>query len=224
MKLIPRLLIQTVIGLPILGAFIFVPAGTLDYWQGWTFLVVFTVSSSLLGLYLAIFDPALLERRIKAGPRAETRPVQKIIMSLAFASMFGLLIFSAFDYRFGWSPVPMWVSILGNLLVVVGLAIDLQVFRENSYAASTIQIMAGQKIISTGLYGLVRHPMYLGALIMVLGMPLALDSYWGLLLVLVNFFVFMLRIFDEEKMLRHELAGYEEYTHQVRYRLVPGVW
>jgi protein-S-isoprenylcysteine O-methyltransferase Ste14 len=215
---------SAVVGLLALGAIVFVPAGTLAYWQGWAFIVVFTVSTNIIGIYLALKDPALLERRIKAGPGAETRPTQKALIALAFAGAIGLVIASVLDHRFGWSHVPALVSVLGNALVALGLMIDLLVFRENSYGASTIEKMEGQKVISTGLYALVRHPMYVGVLIMVIGVPLALGSYWGLLLMLFNVPILVLRILDEEKMLALDLDGYTNYMRTVRYRLVPGLW
>ena len=211
-------------GLLVFGVVVFVPAGTLAYWQGWAFIVVFTISTNIIGLYLALNDPALLERRIKAGPTAETRPMQKLLSALLIGGQIGVMIVSALDHRFGWSPVPAWASVLGNVLVALGLMITLQVLRENSYSASTVEKMEGQKVISSGLYALVRHPMYVGALIMVIGVPPALGSYWGLLFMLLTVPVLVLRILDEEKMLALELDGYADYMRAVRYRLVPGFW
>jgi protein-S-isoprenylcysteine O-methyltransferase Ste14 len=219
-----RTLKTTLIGLIVLGAVIFIPAGTFAYWQGWAFIIVFAASTNVIGLYLARKDPALLERRMKVGPAAETRPAQKAIISIAFLSFFALAIVSVLDHRLGWSDVPAWVSVLGNVLVALGLMIDLRVFRENSYGASTIEKMEGQRVISTGPYAVMRHPMYVGAVIMVLGVPLALGSYWGLVFMLIIIPVLMLRILDEEKLLRRELDGYNAYARDVRYRLVPGIW
>lgn len=224
MDLFLRTLKAVVIGLIVLAVLVFLPAGTLAYWQGWAFIVVFSLSTNAIGVYLALTDPALLERRMKAGPAAETRPAQKIIITLAFIILILLPVVSAFDHRFGWSQVPAWLSVLGNVLVALGLMIDLRVFRENSYGASTIETMAGQTVISTGPYALVRHPMYLGVLVMVLGTPLALGSWWGLVPAASTLPILMLRIRDEETMLRSELEGYEAYMREVRYRLVPGIW
>jgi len=169
-------------------------------------------------------NPVLLERRVKVGPAAETRPVQKIIITVSFAVFCLMLIVSVLDHRFGWSHVPTWLSVVGDALVVLGLMIDLRVFRENSYGASTIETMAGQKVVSTGPYAVVRHPMYAGVLVMMLGTPLALGSRWGILLAIATVPILMLRILDEERMLRHELEGYESYVRDVRYRLLPGLW
>jgi len=194
------------------------------YWQGWTFVAVFSVSTSIIGIYLALANPALLERRMKVGPAAETRPVQKIIIAVSFAVFCLMLIVSVLDHRFGWSHVPTWLSVVGNALVAVGLMIDLRVFRENSYGASTIEKMEGQKVIATGPSALVRHPMYVGVLIMVLGTPLALGSRWGLILAIATIPILALRILDKERMLRDELEGYQAYARDVRYRLLPGIW
>lgn len=224
MNLAVRTAKTAMLGLLVLGAVVFIPAGTLAYWQGWAFIVVFTVSTNVIGIYLALNDPALLERRMKIGPGAETRPMQKALIALAFMGVIGLVIVSVLDHRFGWSHVPAWISVLGNVLVALGLMVNLLVFRENSYGASTIEKMEGQKVISTGPYALVRHPMYVGVLIMVLGVPLALGSYWGLLFMLLNVPILVLRILDEEKMLASTLDGYTNYMRAVRYRLMPGLW
>jgi protein-S-isoprenylcysteine O-methyltransferase Ste14 len=219
-----RTLRASVIGLVVLGILVFVPAGTLAYWRGWLFVIVFALSTNAIGVYLACNDPALLERRMKVGPQAETRPIQKILITLAFVAFFALPAVSALDHRLGWSDVPGWVSVIGAFLVVLGLMVNLLVFRENSFGASTIEKMEGQRVISTGPYGLVRHPMYVGVLIMLLGVPLTLGSYWGLLFLVFNVPLLVLRILDEEAMLRRELDGYAEYAQRVRYRLMPGVW
>lgn len=224
MNLALRTIRSALLGLLVLCLLVFIPAGTLTYWQGWAFIVVFTVSTNIIGVYFALEDPVLLERRIKAGPAAETRPKQKVLISLVYVSMIGLVIVSALDYRFGWSRAPAWISILGNALVALGLMIDFLVLRENSYGASTIQTMQGQKVITTGPYALVRHPMYSGALVLVAGAPLALGSYWGLLFLLLTTPVLILRILDEEEMLESCLEGYVLYKAKVTYRLAPGVW
>lgn len=224
MSLFLRTLRSAAIGLVILGLLLFVPAGTLAYWPGWAFIVVFTVMTNAIGLYLAIKDPAALERRVKFGATQETRPIQRLLIALATLSLAATLVVSALDWRLGWSAAPLWVVVLGDALVAGGLYLTLVVLQQNSFAASTIETMAGQKVISTGLYGLVRHPMYLGALIMTVGIPLALGSYWGLLVLVVVVPVLMLRIGDEETMLLGGLQGYADYRQKVRFRLIPGLW
>lgn len=219
-----KTLITTVIGLIILGGLLFVPAGTFAYWPGWAFVVVFTVMTQTIGLYLYFKDPALLARRMKAGPTKETRPLQRVLIAITFIAFLAVVVVSALDWRLGWSNAPLWVIVLGDLLVVLGLYVTLLVVQQNTFAGSTIEISEGQKVISTGLYGLVRHPMYLGALILTAGVPLALGSYWGLVIVVVVLPVLALRIVDEEKMLVGELQGYSNYRQAVRFRLVPGLW
>lgn len=224
MNLTLRAAKTAIVGLLVLGLITFLPAGTLAYWRGWAFILIFMISTNIIGLYLALKNPVLLERRMKAGPGAEPRPLQKALITLAFIGAIALVIFSALDFRFGWSHVPAWVSVLGNVLVAAGFMIDLRVFRENTYGASTIQTMENQQVISTGPYALVRHPMYVGVLVLIVGVPLALGSYWGLLFLLLNLPILILRILDEEQMLRADLEGYVDYTQRVRYRLVPHLW
>ncbi len=195
------------IGAIVLGALLFLPAWTLAYWQAWVFIVVFMISVNVIGLYLSLKDPALLERRKKVGPAAEQN-----------------IVFSALDHRFGWSPVPAYVALLGDVLVALGLFVNLLVFRENSYGGSSIEIVNDQKVISTGLYARVRHPMYVGVLIMVIGIPLALGSWWGLAIIALTLPVLIWRILDEEELLKKDLPGYTEYAQKVRYRLVPYLW
>ena len=211
-------------GTVVLGAALFLPAWTLNYWQAWVFIVVFMTSANAIGVYLSVKDPVLLERRKKFGPAAEQTPAQKIIISGAILGNFALLVFSALDHRFGWTPVPAFVSLAGDGLVALGLFIDLLVLRENSFGGSSIEKVEGQKVISTGPYALVRHPMYVGVLVMVIGVPLALGSWWGLAFLALAILGLALRILDEEQLLKKDLPGYREYVQKVRYRLVPYLW
>lgn len=213
-----------VIGAVVFGVLLFIPAWTLNYWQAWVFIVVFMISVSIVGLYLSLNDPTLLERRKNFGPAAEQNPAQKIIISIALISIVGLLIFCALDHRFGWSPVAPIVSLIGDVLVALGLMINLVVFRENSYGASNIRTESDQKVISTGPYAIVRHPMYVGVLVMMTGVPLALGSWLGPAILILVIPILAWRILDEEKTLKKDLSGYTEYTHKVHYRLMPYVW
>ena len=224
MKIAVQTLASALFGLAFFAALLFWPAGTLDYWQAWVFIAVFMVSTMVPSLYLAVKDPAALQRRMKAGPMAESRVAQKLIITGTIAAVIAVLVVSALDHRFGWSNVPTPIVIVGDILVAVGLGIAQLVVIQNSYAAATITVEADQKVVDTGLYGLFRHPMYVGTLIMMIGTPLALDSYWGLAAIVLALPVLAARITDEEQMLREELDGYDEYTHKVHYRLVPGVW
>lgn len=223
-KLILPTLRTMLIGAIVLGVLLFLPAGTFNYWQAWVFIVVFTVSTNAIGVYLSLKDPALLERRKQVGPAAEQSPVQKILISFGILSLLGLMVFSALDHRFGWSDMPPFVSLVGAGLVALGLFINLLVFKANSFGASNIQTMEGQKVISTGPYALIRHPMYGGVLVMVIGTPLALGSWWGLAILAVALPGLIWRILDEEKLLERDLPGYKEYEQKVRFRLVPYIW
>jgi protein-S-isoprenylcysteine O-methyltransferase Ste14 len=217
-------LLSATLGLVAFGLMLFVPAGTTHYWQGWVFLAVFALSTWIPSVYLMRTNPAALDRRMRFGPSAETRTLQRILITVMFISFPAMFIVSALDHRFGWSSVPASVSVIGDALVAAGLGLAMMVVVQNSYAAATITVEAGQQLVSTGLYGLVRHPMYTGNVVLMLGIPLALGSYWGLFLLVPGVLVLVLRIRDEEELLTHELSGYREYTQQVRYRLLPYVW
>ena len=223
-KLIIQTLITFLIGVIILGVLLFLPAGTLNYWQAWVFIIVFMAFVSAIGLYLAVKNPALLERRKKFGPTNEQSPVQQIAISIGMLTILGVFIFSALSHRFLWSPVPSTIAIAGDVLVALGLYMNILVFKENSYGGASIETVEGQRVISTGLYAFVRHPMYVGVLIMIIGIPLALDAWWGLVIIAVSLPAFIWRILDEEKFLKKDLPGYTEYTQKVRYRLVPYLW
>ena len=223
-KLYVKGIVSTLIGAVLLAALLFGLAGTFDYWQGWLFFIVFEGCSIALGLYFAIHDPKLLERRLSVGPTAEKETSQKIIMTLAFIGFIALIVVPALDRRFGWSPTPASVAIAGNILVALSFVIFFRVFQINSYGASTIQVFEGQPVVSSGPYALVRHPMYSGAAIMVLGTPLALGSWWGLLAAVLFLPVLAWRLIDEERYLAKHLQGYAEYMRKVPYRLMPQVW
>jgi protein-S-isoprenylcysteine O-methyltransferase Ste14 len=208
----------------VFGLILFLTAGTLDFWQAWAFLVVFALSTWIPGMYLMRTNPDALQRRMRAGPTAETRTKQKGLIAGWYLSLISVLVVSALDHRFGWSQVPTAISVVGDVLVATALVLVMLVVIQNSYAAATVRVETGQKLASTGLYRLVRHPMYTANVILMIGIPLALGSYWGLLVVLPASVVLALRIRDEETLLKEELAGYREYTQEVRHRLVPFIW
>ena len=224
MKIALQTIASTLIGLVVFGLLVFWPAGTFDYWRGWAFIAVFAAATTIPSLYLAATDPAALRRRMQAGPAAETRPLQKLIISFAFVSLGATIVVSALDFRFGWSSVPPAISVIGDMLVALGLGIAMLVVIQNSYASANITVEAGQELVSTGLYGLVRHPMYFGNVVLMVGIPLALGSYWGLLFLIPGLAVLAVRIVDEEKVLTQDLAGYPDYAQKVHYRLLPYVW
>lgn len=223
-----KLLVQAFAGLAfllfVLALAIFLPAGSLAYWPAWVYLAVFGGSTVLITAYLMRRDRALLERRVRGGPVAEARRSQQVIQSLASLFFVAIYIVSGLDHRFGWSNVPVWLSLAADVLAALGFYIVFLVFRENTYTSATIEVAGGQKVISTGPYGVVRHPMYAGAFLLMLFTPLALGSWAALPLPLPLMAVIILRLLDEEKVLSADLPGYEEYRQKVRYRLVPGVW
>jgi protein-S-isoprenylcysteine O-methyltransferase Ste14 len=224
MKTLVQAAITSVIGFAVFGLLVFLPAGTFDYWQGWAFIAVFAAATLIPSVYLAVKNPEALRRRMQAGPGAETRPLQKLIIVIAFLSVGAMIVISALDFRFGWSTVAAAVSVVGLVLVAAGLTIAMLVTIQNGYAAANVKIEPGQQLSSTGWYGFVRHPMYFGNVILMIGAPLALGSYWGLLIVVVGLAILAVRINDEEALLKQELAGYPDYMERVHYRLVPYVW
>jgi len=224
MKLATQTVVSSLVAFVVFVALVFLPAGTFDYWQGWLFIAILVIVSAGPAIYLGVKNPAALERRMRGGPLAESRTAQKISSSGTLVSLPAAIVVSAFDHRFGWSSVPAEISLIGDVLVVIGVGISFLVIIQNNYAAANITVEADQKVVSTGLYGLVRHPMYVGMLIFLAGTPLALGSYWGLVVLILGVIVFAFRILDEEKMLEEELNGYIDYTREVQYRLVPHVW
>jgi protein-S-isoprenylcysteine O-methyltransferase Ste14 len=224
MKTAAKGLLSAAVGLTAFGLLLFLPAGTTHYWQGWVFLAVFAVFTWIPTMYLLRTNPAALERRMQAGPKAEARPLQKILITVIYIAFPATFILCALDWRFGWSQVPAPVSVIGDALIAIGLGLAMLVIIQNSYAAANVRVESGQQLVSSGLYGLVRHPMYTGNVLLMIGIPLALGSYWGLFLLVPGMLVLVLRIRDEEDLLTHELSGYRDYTQKVRYRLLPYVW
>jgi protein-S-isoprenylcysteine O-methyltransferase Ste14 len=196
----------------------------LDYWQGWIFLAVFSMSVLAITIYLMKKDPKLLERRIHAGSRAEKERSQKIIQFFGAIAFIALFILPAIDHRFAWSTMSPYLVAAGDILVALGFFIVFFVFKENTFTSATIEVSAEQKVISTGPYALVRHPMYIGGLVMLFGVPLALGSWWGMLMIIPMALVIVWRLLDEETFLAKNLPGYSEYRNNVRYRLVPFIW
>ena len=206
------------------ASLLFGAAGTFHYWQAWLFLAAYFAPSLAVTLYLIKEDPALLARRMSGGPFAEKEPVQKIIMSIVSLGFVGLIVLPAIDRRIGWSQLSATMVLIGDLPVLTGWLGIFLVFRVNSFGAATIDLSEDQRVISTGPYAWVRHPMYAASLLMLFGIPLALGSGWSVLLVLVLLPVLIWRLKDEEKFLARNLPGYEEYTRNVHYRLIPSIW
>lgn len=224
MKAAIRTAASNVIGVIALGAVLFLPAGTFNYWQAWVFAATLALTTIVPTIYIARTNPAALRRRVRSGPGAEARTLQKFVIIGWMSSVFAMMAFSAYDHRVGWSHVPARVCVLGDVVAAVGLGLTMLVVIQNGYAAATVTVETGQPVVTTGVYSVVRHPMYVGGLVMMIGIPPALGSYWGLAFILPGVASLVFRILDEETLLAQELAGYREYTRRVRYRLMPGVW
>lgn len=207
-----------------LGASLFVTAWTFDFWQAWVYLFIFLAASALITVYLWKHDRRLLESRVKAGPGAEKEKTQKWIQILASLAFIGTLVLPSLDRRFHWSHVSIVLVIAGETLVALGFLAVFVVYKENTFTSATIEIAPGQRVISTGPYAFVRHPMYTGALVMLVATPLALGSWWGIPMSIPMTLVIVLRLLDEERFLRDNLTGYAEYCGKVRFRLVPHIW
>ncbi len=208
----------------VMALLLFVPAGTVRYWQAWLYLSIFFGAAALTTMFLMRRDPALLERRMRGGPSAEKQPTQKFIMLCTSLGFIALLVVPALDYRFAWSMVPLAGVLVGDALVAVGFFLIFLVYKENTFTSATIEVAADQRVISTGPYAIVRHPMYASALLYLAGTPLALGSYWGFV-PLVSMLPFLIwRLLDEERFLALNLPGYTEYQKRVRHRLIPRIW
>ncbi len=222
------LLVRAFLGLAfllvVLALALFFPAGTIGYWQAWVYLGVFGGCALLITIYLIRHDPHLLERRVQAGPVAETRKSQQVIQSLASLFFIAMFIVPGLDQRFHWSSVPAAVSLVADAVVALGFYIVFLTFRENSFTSATIEVAEAQRVISSGPYGVVRHPMYAGAFLLLLATPLALGSWVSLPLPFPLMAVIVARLLDEERYLAANLNGYAAYRERVRWRLAPGVW
>ena len=223
-----NLIVKTILGFAflmlVLALALFLPAGSLSYWQAWAYLAVFAGCTLLITAYLIKNDRGLLAGRVQAGPVVETQRSQQIIQSLASLFFLALFIVPGLDYRYGWSNVAPVVSLISDGIVALGFYFVFLVFRENSYTRATIEVSAGQKVITTGPYAIVRHPMYAGAMLLILFTPLALGSWVAVPFAISLFLVIVVRLLDEEKFLKASLSGYEEYSRKVRYHLVPFIW
>lgn len=223
-----NLLVKTFLGfaflIVVLGLALFLPAGSLSFWQAWVYLADFAICTILITAYLIKNDQGLLERRVRAGPVAETQKSQQLIQSLASLFFIALFIVPGFDYRFHWSHVPVVVSLISFVIVAIGFYIVFLVFRENSFTSGTIEVVNEQKVISTGPYHVVRHPMYAGAFLLLLFTPLALGSWVAIPLPIPLILVIIVRLLAEERFLSANLPGYTQYCNEVHYRLIPFVW
>jgi len=208
----------------VLAAALFGPAGSVEFWQAWVFLAVFATSGAAVTIDLARRDPALLARRVQAGPAAEPTPRQKWFQGFASLAYLAVFVVAGFDHRAGWSRVPVAAVIAGDALVVLGMFVVFRVFRANTFTSAVVDVARDQQVVSTGPYAVVRHPMYAGALVMMAGVPVALGSWWALVPVAALVAVIVARLLDEESLLVARLPGYAEYRGRVKHRLVPRLW
>lgn len=206
------------------AATIFLPAWSLTYWQGWLYWSLFGASLVVITLYFLHHSPGLVERRMRAGPGAETEPRQKLIQTINVALMAAIFILSALDYGRGWSAVATPIVLIADAFVLLGFFVMFLAFRDNAFAAAVVQVDAGQRVADTGSYAIVRHPMYVGAIILFLVTPPALGSWWGEIPVALLVGMIAWRLLDEEAYLARNLPGYDDYRRKVKARLVPGVW
>ncbi|MCA9651585.1 MAG: isoprenylcysteine carboxylmethyltransferase family protein [Myxococcales bacterium] len=220
-RLLPRILARVMGGIVIMGAMLFWPAGTFRYWPGWLFLASLFVPMMVMTVYFLRRDPKLLERRLKTR---EQQTTQKWAIAVFGVVAYGSLILAGFDFRYGWSQLPGAVVIVANLIIVLGFAMFFWVLQTNRYAARTVEVEAEQELIDSGPYAIVRHPMYTAVTPIMLMLPLALGSLWALPPMVLVLPVLVVRIRNEEQVLRDELPGYPEYCQRVRWRLVPGLW
>jgi protein-S-isoprenylcysteine O-methyltransferase Ste14 len=226
MSLKTRVIVQCLLTAVVTGWMLFLPAGTWKFWQGWIFLGFLLIPMMAASIYFTERDPQLVERRLQ---KKEKVGEQKLIMNFAKLIFLAVFLIPGFDFRFGWSrrtfgAVPVWLMILSGTLALAGYLMTYWVMSANSYASRIIQVEKGQPVISIGPYRIVRHPMYLGGIISILFTPLALGSYWAVPAFALLIPVIVLRILNEEKILRKELAGYSEYCQSTRSRLIPRVW
>lgn len=207
-----------------IAVLLFVPAWTVHYLQAWLYLITFAVATILITVYLFKNDPKLLEKRVNGGATAEKEKSQKAIQAVAGVLFCLIYVVAGLDYRFYWSRIPEFISISANAFVLLGFFLVFLVFRENSYTSAIIEVDKDQKVISTGMYALVRHSMYLGAILMLVFSSVALGSYWALLCVAALTFSIIVRLLNEEKFLLENLSGYDAYCKKVKYHLIPLIW
>ncbi|UCI23550.1 methyltransferase family protein [Mesorhizobium sp. B2-8-5] len=224
--MISRLVLQTFVWFGLMGALLFVSAGTLHWTGAWVYIVVMVGLSLTMGVALARRDPGLMNERLRPPIQKTQTAADKIVLSILLIGIFAWLVLMGLDFRFRWSPVPVWVQVIGALVLLVGIWVCYLTMLENSFAAPVVKIQdeRGQKVITTGPYGYVRHPMYAGAILYFAGTALLLGSWWGLASVPAFIVLLAIRTFIEEKTLRTGLRGYDDYAARVRYKLIPMVW
>lgn len=221
MKLLVNALVKFVLGIVLVMLLVFIPAGTLSYFNGWLFIGLLFIPMFIFGIYLFFKKPELLRRRLN---NKEKEGTQKFVVLISALLFIGGFIVCGLDYRYGFSKLPDYIVIIGSVLLLIGYALYIEVMRENEYLLRTIEIEKEQKVVDTGLYGLVRHPMYLSVILLFLSFPLVLGSLYGFYIFLIFPLVLIIRIRNEEKILVKELKGYSKYKLKVKYKLIPFIW
>ncbi len=220
-KLITQAIIKYLSGLALISALLFIPAGTLKFWNAWLFIAVLFIPILLMGIVLAIKNPELLRKRLNAK---EEEAEQKGVVALSALMFIGGFIVAGFDYRFGWSVLPKGAVFAATAVFLFSYLLYAEVLRENAYLSRTIEVQKNQKVVDTGLYGIVRHPMYAATILLFLSVPLVLGSLFSFIIFLIYPAITVKRIKNEEEVLERELEGYSEYKSRVKYRLIPFVW
>lgn len=221
MKLLFSALSKFLVGLAFVGVLLFLPAGGFNYMNGWLFIGLLFAPMLILGVVLFIKSPALLKKRLDAK---EKESAQKGVVAVSGLLFLGGFVVAGLDYRYGWSYVPMWAVIVASATLLISYGFYAEVMRENTYLSRTIEVQDGQKVVETGLYGIVRHPMYAVTIWLFLSIPVVLGSWWSLLCFLPYIPVIITRIVNEEKVLEKGLEGYTDYKKRVKYRLIPFIW
>lgn len=221
MKLLTDALLKFLLGLLLIGALLFLPAGTLGYTGGWLFISLLFIPMLFLGVFLFIKSPELLKKRLDTKEKEKT---QKGVVALSALFFLVGFIVAGLDFRFGWSKMPEWATIAASAILLISYALYAEVMRENAYLSRTVKVQSGQKVIDSGLYSIVRHPMYAVTVWLFLSIPIVLGSYYALICFIPYPIVIAARITNEEKLLTNELDGYTEYKKKVKYRLIPFIW
>ena len=220
-KLFTQAILKFALGVVLVGALIFLPAGTFAFLGGWLLMGILFIPMFIAGLFMMAKNPSLLESRLDAK---EKEREQSIVVKLSGLMFIVGFVLAGLDFRFGWIKLPFMVNVIASVVFIVAYLIYAEVLRENTYLSRTIKVVEGQKVISSGLYGIVRHPMYFATILLFMAMPLVLGSLVSFVVFLAYPFIIAARIKNEEKVLSKELDGYEEYKRKVKYRMLPFVW
>lgn len=220
-KLFVQAIVKFLAGVVLVGALLFIPAGSFAYWQAWLFLGILFIPMFVAGLIMMAKNPELLRKRLNAK---EEESEQKLVLALSGLMFITAFVVAGLNYRFGWLPLPVWVPIVGAVLFLLAYVLYAEVLRENTYLSRTIEVQEGQKVIDTGLYGIVRHPMYMSTLLLFLAMPVVLGSLISLAIMFLYIPIIALRMRNEEKVLEEGLEGYREYKTRVKHKVIPFIW